>query len=87
MIAQAVTGSISGHVTNPEYAPLAHAIIGPDTITSSVVDTTTGFFKLAFLPDSVYSVIVEDTLSQKFSVDNIEVNAGQNYNLGDITLQ
>jgi len=87
MIAHAVSGAISGHVTNPEHVPLAHAIIGPDTITSSVVDTTTGFFKLAFLPDSTYSVVVEDTLDQKFSTDNIEVNAGQNYNLGDITLQ
>jgi Domain of unknown function (DUF4382) len=87
MIAHAVTGSISGHVTNPEHAPLAHAIIGSDTITSSIVDTTSGFFKLAFLQDSIYSVVVEDTLDQKYTVDNVEVNAGQNFNLGDITLQ
>ncbi|HKJ81000.1 MAG TPA: DUF4382 domain-containing protein [Ignavibacteriaceae bacterium] len=87
MIAHAVSGSISGIVTNPEHLPLARAIIGHDTVTTSIVDTTTGFFQLAFLPDSIYSVAITNTMDQSYSAESVEVNAGQNNNLGQITLQ
>ena len=87
IMAMAVSGSISGNVTNHDAQPTAYAIIGIDTITSTLVDTTSGMFKLAFLPDSTYSVVVEDTLNRKFTKDNVVVEAGKNTNLGDITLQ
>jgi hypothetical protein len=87
MIAHAVSGSIIGTVTNPENVPLAHAIIDADTITTAIVDTSTGFFRLAFLPDSIYSVAIKDTLDQSFSTNSIEVKAGKTYDLGDIILQ
>jgi len=87
MIASAVTGSISGYVLNPENKPLARAIVGPDTITTAIVDTSTGFFRLAFLPDSFYAVSIEDTLDQKFMKDSVQVNVGHDFDLGDIILQ
>lgn len=87
MIARPVSGSISGIVTNPENEPLARAIIGNDTITTSIVDTTTGFFRLAFLPDSLYFIAIEDTLDQRFTKDSVQVNAGQDFDLGDVVLQ
>ena len=87
MITRAVSGSISGIVSNPEHLPLARAFIGTDTITTSIVDTTTGFFRLAFLPDSTYSVVVTDTMDQSYSAESVKVSAGQNKNLGEITLQ
>ena len=87
MIAHAVSGSIIGTVSNPENVPLAHAIIGADTVTTAIVDTTTGFFRLAFLPDSTYSVAIKDTLNQSFSANSVKVEAGKASDLGDIILQ
>jgi hypothetical protein len=82
----AITGSISGTVLNPENLPEAFAIQSGDTITSSIVDTTSGAFKLAFLPEGLYTVNISDTSSGYFSVDSIDVTAGSNFDLGDITL-
>ena len=82
----AVTGSISGTILNPENLPIAYALQNGDTITSSIVDTSSGFFKLAFLPEGLYTVDVADTSSGYFSVDSINVISGSNFDLGDITL-
>jgi hypothetical protein len=83
----AVSGSISGTVTNPEHLSVAYAIQNPDTITTSAPDTTTGFFRLAFLPSGSYSVFVKDTLGQAFNQDSVFVNVGEETNIGNITLQ
>ena len=82
----AITGSISGTVLNPNNLPVAFAIQNGDTVTSSMVDSTSGIFKLAFLPEGLFSVNVSDSSSGHYSVDNISVNAGSNFDLGDITL-
>ncbi len=86
VVAQAQTGSISGKVLNPEAAPFAYALVGTDTITSTPVDTTTGYFKLAFLPENSYTVIVEDTAGKDFSRDSVSVQAGKDNFLGEIIL-
>jgi len=86
VITEAMTGSVSGKVLNPEEMPFAFAINGGDTLTSTAVDTATGFFKLAFLPENTYTVIVEDTSAKHFSQDSVAVQNGSNNNLGDITL-
>ncbi len=62
IISRAMGGSISGLVTNPKDEPIAYAILGSDTVTSSIVDTTNGEFVLAFLPEAAYKVSVEDSL-------------------------
>jgi uncharacterized protein DUF4382 len=82
----AITGSLSGTILNPDNLPIAYAIQNGDTVTSSIVDTSSGFFKLAFLPEGLYTVDVEDTSAGYFSVDSINVTTGSNFDLGDITL-
>ena len=82
----AITGSISGTVLNSVNLPVAYAIQNGDTITSSMVDTTSGNFKLAFLPEGLFTVAVSDTPSGYFSKDSISVTSGSDFDLGNITL-
>ncbi|MEJ2055194.1 MAG: DUF4382 domain-containing protein, partial [Calditrichaceae bacterium] len=87
VLLKAQVGSISGTVLNPEYAPFAYALVDNDTITSTAVNKTSGYFKLAFLPENEYTVIVEDTTGRKFSRDLVPVTIGEDYELGEITLE
>jgi uncharacterized protein DUF4382 len=82
----AITGSISGTILNPDNLPVAYAIQNGDTVTSSIVDTSSGFFKLAFLPEGYYTVDAADTSTGNFSADSVNVTIGSNFDLGDITL-
>jgi hypothetical protein len=86
-IALGLTGSISGAVTNPNNLPTAYAIANNDTITTSSVDATNGYFRLAFLPPQSYTVIVSDTSGKSFTRANVPVTAGQDYSLGQVGLQ
>lgn len=85
--AMALTGSISGTVTNPVDLPVAYALAGADTVTSSPVDGTAGSFRLAFLPPGSYTVSISDTLNKAFTQSGVTVTAGQDNSLGQITLQ
>lgn len=87
MISRAKSGSISGMVTNPEDAPQAHAIKENETITTSLVDTTSGYFMLGFLPAGDYRIVIEDTLGRNYSREGVPVKIGENNDLGEITLQ
>ena len=86
LIARAISGSISGVITNPKDAPEAFAIQGEDTVTSSLADTISGQFVLGFLPEGVYKVSVEDTLGLRFSQEGVKVISGQNKDIGNISL-
>jgi len=81
------TGSVTGIVTNPENLPVAYAISGTDTVTTTMVDGTSGNFVLSFLPEGTYTVSVEDTAGLSFSNAGVAVTAGQENDLGQITLQ
>jgi hypothetical protein len=87
VMTMALTGSIAGTVTNPEHWPVAYALQGADTVSSTTVDTLNGFFRLSFLPEGIYSVSVEDTLGQSALREGITVEVGTEYDLGEITLQ
>ena len=87
LISTALTGSISGTVTNPEHISVAFAIAGDDTVTSTSVDKNSGEFMLAFLPEVPYTVSVRDTLEQSFEKNDVEVVAGSDNHLGMIALQ
>lgn len=87
LISTAVTGSISGVVTNPEHLPTAFAIAGEDTITSTLVDKDSGKFMLAFLPDGFYTVSISDALAQSFEKNEVKVVAGSDNDVGPVTLQ
>lgn len=82
------TGSITGTVTNYELNPIAYAIQTNDTVTSSIVSTTSGEFTLAFLPEfGSYKVVVIDDEEKLFEQEGVSVTGGQSTDLGDITLQ
>jgi len=87
VVATAASGSISGIVSNPEHRPMAFAVAGGDTVTSSLVDNKDGYFMLGFLPAAEYHVAVLDTLGGLFQQDNVPVTAGDTYDLGTITLE
>ena len=82
----AVTGSISGIISNPQHLPVAYALQNSDTITSSLPDSTSGYFRLSFLPAGSYDVSIRDTLDQVYEQSGITVQEGTNTNLGIITL-
>ncbi len=87
VIVDADIGSISGTVLNPEKLPWAYAISGDDTVTSTKVDTTSGYFRLAFLPEDIYTIFVEDTSGRSYTQASVSVQVKQDYNLGEITLE
>lgn len=85
-VPRAISGSISATVTNPEHLPLAYALQNSDTITSAIVDTSSGYFQLSFLSEGNYTVSVRDTLDQSYNQDSVAVMNGANNDLGLITL-
>jgi hypothetical protein len=87
VMTMALTGSISGTVANPAHLPVAYALQEQDTVTSTSVDPLTGFLRLSFLPPGTYRVSVEDTLEQTAALENVDVTAGADKDLGQITLQ
>jgi hypothetical protein len=87
VMALALTGSLSGTVTNPAHMPTAYAIQEPDTITSTYVDTLSGYYQLSFLPPGSYKVSIKDTLEQSAVIENAVVTTGSDQDLGQITLQ
>ncbi len=87
VVPKAITGSISGIVTNPKDVPVAYAMADADTVTSTLVDTLGGAFMLAFLPEGFYTVSIQDTLGRSFQQDDVQVVAGTDNDLGMITLQ
>lgn len=87
VVPKAVTGSISANVSNPNNLPIAYAVVGSDTLTSTAVDTSDGSFILAYLPEGSYTVTVSDTASLSFSSGSVNVVSGSDQDLGMITLQ
>jgi len=83
----AITGSISGTLTNPTNAPVAYAIANADTLTSADVSSDIGAFQLAFLPEGTYTVSIQDTSGLAHTQTAVSVTAGQDTALESITLQ
>ncbi|MGD9900053.1 MAG: DUF4382 domain-containing protein [Calditrichaceae bacterium] len=87
VVPMAITGSISGTVTNPENLPVAYALQESDTVATSVVNPVSGLFMLAFLESGYYTVTVTDTAGLSYSVDSVLVEAGFDKGLGSVTLE
>jgi hypothetical protein len=87
IIVDANVGSISGTVLNAEQLPWAYALVGDDTITSTKVDTASGYFRLSFLPEDSYTVFIEDTSGRSYMQESVPVQVKQDNNLGEITLE
>ncbi len=87
VIPEAETGAISGTVANGENSPIAYAIAGTDTVTSTVVDTTTCNFVLGYLPEGLYTVNITDTEGKSYTKSGVTVTAGKTTSIGEITLK
>ena len=87
LINKAQAGSISGTVTNYQNLPVAYAIAGVDTLSSSYIKEDSGQFKLAFLPAGTYTVAVADTLGRYFTKADVLVSNGKTTSIGELTLQ
>lgn len=87
VVPRAITGSVSGTVSNPESLPVVFAIAGTDTVTAAAVNGSSGYFMLAYLPQGAYSVAISDMLGRSGAVSNVNVVAGTDKNVGQITLQ
>jgi hypothetical protein len=87
VLAIAITGSISGTVSNPDSLPIAYAIQNSDTITSSIINQDDGYFKLSFLPEGLYRVSVVDTSDNSYEQTDVQVTVGSDNDLGNIILE
>ncbi len=87
IINKAQCGSIAGTVINYENLPIAYAIAGDDTLTSSYVNENNGKFPLSFLPEGSYPVSAADTLKQSYSIEGVAVTLATKTDIGDITLE
>ena len=80
------SGSITGTVAVPQPGLTANAVLGTETVASTVVDETTGEFTLAFLPAGSYTVTIVDSEENLLYSQPAEVTAGSTNELGSITL-
>lgn len=83
----ATTGSISGTVSNHDFAPLAVVSENGVDVTSTPVDQNNGNFRLAFLLPGDYDIHIEDINGKVYSQSNITVVAGEDISVGTVTLQ
>ena len=85
---KAITGNIEGTVDPIEAQPVVYAIAGSDTLTSTIADTSDGYFKLIGLEEGTYDVSVNprnDTYSEK-TVTDVDVTVENTSELGTIEL-
>src|SRR4030095_2265251 len=82
MVAQNITGSIAGTVTDPSGAVLAKATVSiTNTDTNVVVRTVktddNGIFSAPLLPIGHYMVTVEASAFSRYSERNVELNVNE----------
>jgi hypothetical protein len=87
MVSKAISGYISGKVSNPDNSPIAYAIQAPDTISRCMVSLTDSTFYLPYLAPGEYTVAIIDDLDQKAEIQNVTVTAGIDTNIGTVTLE
>lgn len=85
-VPKAMTGSISGMVTNFDQKPTAMVLQGANVITSTPVDRTNGQFRLAFLPPGTYDLLIDDATDRHYQQATILVQSGKDVSVGTVTL-
>jgi len=84
------TGSVSGTVVDQQKAVVPAAKVTAVQSETGTTFTTTsnseGYFLLANLPIGSYTVNIEAAKFSSLKVQNVDVNSGQNHNLGSQTL-
>ena len=85
-----VTGSISGTVYDPQKAVVPGAkVTAVQSETGSIFTTKTtgeGYFLIANLPIGTYTLTIEAAKFTSLKVANVDVNSGQNHNVGSQVL-
>ncbi len=86
--ANVTSGTISGTVSPASAKPVVSTVAGTDTV-STAADTTSGAFKLMALPAATYNVKIAPTVTtyRDTTVTGVQVVAGQDKNLGTVTLR
>ncbi len=82
------TGSVSGTIKPVRANPWVHALNNSDTVSSTLADTSSGEFQLSGLEEDSYDIYIEptDSLYRDSTLTNIEVEARENNNVGEIEL-
>ena len=83
----ALSGSISGTVTNPDNSPVAFAVQGMDTITTTIVSPVDGFLRLSFLPEGTYTVFILDNVNRSATKEGVLVVSELEKHVGNLELQ
>jgi hypothetical protein len=85
------TGSISGTVYDPQKAVIPGAkvtAVQSETGTSFTTKSTgEGYFLIANLPIGTYALTIEAANFSNLKVSNVDVNSGQNHNVGSQVLK
>src|SRR5579859_1570402 len=85
------TGSISGTVYDPQKAVISGAkitAVQSETGTSFTTKSTgEGYFLIANLPIGSYALTIEAANFSNLKVSNVDVNSGQNHNVGSQVLK
>ncbi len=88
VIAAKNTGSISGVISNPgRYAIVSATNWNNELVGSTLADTLTGAFKVAYLPAGAYSISIEDSDGKMYSRQDIPVTSGNDTQIGTVALQ
>ncbi|MEX0680428.1 MAG: DUF4382 domain-containing protein [Balneolales bacterium] len=85
---KAITGNIEGTINPAEAWPVVYAIADPDTLASTIADTSNGYFKLIGLVDGTYDVSI-DPRNDDYSgetVSDVEVTVEETNNIGTVDL-
>ncbi|GAA5520813.1 DUF4382 domain-containing protein [Aliifodinibius salicampi] len=90
---KAITGNIEGVVDPAEAQPVVYAIddvdaTEPDTLASTIADTTSGDFKIIGLEEGSYDVSIDPRNDdyQSETVEDVSVTIGQSNDLGTVEL-
>ncbi|WP_445664076.1 DUF4382 domain-containing protein [Fodinibius sp. AD559] len=89
---KAITGNIEGTVNPPEAEPVIYAIddvnaTNPDTLASTIANTTDGYFKLIGLEEGTYDISVNPRNDENYSsttVEDKDITAGSTNNIGTV---
>jgi hypothetical protein len=87
VIANVVSGTISGIIDPASAHPVIWTLAGIDTC-STFADAVSGYFKLMALPEGSYSVHIEPTnpTYQDTTISSVQVIREQNWEMGTIVL-
>lgn len=90
---KAITGNIEGEVEPAEARPVIFAIddvdaTEPDTLASTIADTTSGYFKIIGLEEGSYDVAIDPRTDgyQADTLKDVNVTIGQSNEVGTVEL-